>query len=277
MTRGLLLVPVLAGLVLTGCINASTLIKVKQDGSGTLEQAVLMNAQAFRGMFSAMGADGKPAQVGPSTINEADLKAAAAKLGEGVTFVSATPMKNDAGFEGVKAIYAFTDITKLQIDQDPNLSGASGGVQVQRKASKPVVFKMAKGANGTSVLTANFTDMQERAEARAQEQAPAPGQMSPDMVNPQMLEMAKAMFAGFHVLIDLEVAGQLVKSSSEYTTGNKVTLLEMDLGELLQDEAKLKEIQAKLGPNPSVAELKPYLAGVKGLKMNEPVVTIEFK
>src|SRR5689334_16533413 len=92
MTRRLLLVPVLASLVLTGCINASTLIKVKPDGSGTLEQTVLMNAQAFRGMFSAMGADGKPAQVGPSTVNEAELKAAASKLGEGVTYVSSAPM-----------------------------------------------------------------------------------------------------------------------------------------------------------------------------------------
>lgn len=276
MIRRLLTVSLLTCL-LTGCINASTLIKVKPDGSGTLEQMVLMNAQAFRGMFSAMGADGKPAQMGPATVNEAQLREAAAKLGEGVTFVSATPMKNEAGFEGVKAVYAFTDISKLQVDQDPNLSGTNQGVQVQRKASKPVVFKMAKSANGTSVLTANFTDMQDKAEAKAREQAPPAGQPGPDMVNPQMLEMAKAMFAGFHVVIDVEVAGQLVKTSSEYVAGNKVTLLEMDLGELLKNEAKLKEIQSKLGPNPTVAELKPYLAGVKGLKMNEPVVTIEFK
>jgi hypothetical protein len=276
MTRRLLFLPLLASL-LTGCINASTLIKIKPDGSGTLEQTVLMNGQAFKGMFAALGADGKPAPMGPSTINEAELKASAAKLGEGVTYVSATPMKNEAGYEGVKAIYAFTDISKLQVDQDPNLSGASGGVQVQRKASKPVVFKMAKGANGTSVLTANFTDMQEQAEARAKEQAPPQGQPGAEMVSPQMLEMAKAMFSGFRVAIDVEVAGQLVKSSSEHVAGNTVTLLAIDLGELLKDEAKLKEIQTKLGPNPSIAELKPYLSGVKGLKISEPVVTIEFK
>ena len=92
-----------------------------------------------------------------------------------------------------------------------------------------------------------------------------------------MMEMAKAMFNGFKVAIDLEVAGQIVKSSSDYVNGSRVTLLEMDLGELLKDEAKLKEIQAKLGPNPSVSELKPYLAGIKGLKINEPIVTVEFK
>jgi hypothetical protein len=275
MTRRLTIVPLLT-LVLTGCINSSTLIKVKHDGSGTLEQTVLMNAQAFRGMFTALGADGKPAQTGPTAVNEADLKAAAAKMGEGVTFVSATPLKAENGFEGTKAVYAFTDITKLQVDQDPSMAGGTS-VQVQRKPGKPVVFSMAKGANGTTVLTANFTDMQQQAEARAKEQAPPQGTMSPDAISPQMMEMAKAMFNGFKVAIDLEVAGQIVKSSSEYVSGPRVTLLEMDLGELLKDEAKLKEIQAKLGPNPSVSELKPYLAGIKGLKINEPIVTVEFK
>ena len=273
MTRRLTLVPLLT-LVLTGCINSSTLVKVKPDGSGTLEQTVLMNAQAFRGMFTALGADGKPAQVGPSAVNEAELKAAAAKMGEGVTFVSATPLKGDNGFEGTKTIYAFTDITKLQVDQDPSTAGG-GSVQMQRKPGKPVVFSLAKGANGTTVLTANFTDMQQRAEAKAAE-APAPGAATPE-ISPQMMEMAKAMFNGFKVAIDLEVAGQIVKSSSDYVNGSRVTLLEMDLGELLKDEAKLKEIQAKLGPNPSVSELKPYLAGIKGLKINEPIVTVEFK
>ena len=51
----------------------------------------------------------------------------------------------------------------------------------------------------------------------------------------------------------------------------------MDLGALLADEAKLKEVQKVLGPNASVAELKPYLKDIKGLKVNDPVVTIAFK
>ena len=36
-------------------------------------------------------------------------------------------------------------------------------------------------------------------------------------------------------------------------------------------------MQKALGPNASVSELKPYLKDVKGLKVNDPVVTISFK
>ena len=50
------------------------------------------------------------------------------------------------------------------------------------------------------------------------------------------------------------------------------------VGELNQyDEAKLKQVQKALGPNASVSELKPYLKDVKGLKVNDPVVTIAFR
>ena len=58
---------------------------------------------------------------------------------------------------------------------------------------------------------------------------------------------------------------------------SRVTLLEMDLEALMQDEAKLKQVQKALGPNASVSELKPYLKDVKGLKVNDPVVTIAFR
>ena len=56
-----------------------------------------------------------------------------------------------------------------------------------------------------------------------------------------------------------------------------MTLLEMDMEALLKDEAKLKELQKVLGPGASVSELKPYLKDVKGIKINDPVVTIAFK
>ena len=99
----------------------------------------------------------------------------------------------------------------------------------------------------------------------------------PNMDNPQMTEMMKTMFKGFKVNIDLQVAGTILKTNADHVAGSRVTLLEMDLGALLADEAKLREVQKVLGPNASVAELKPYLKDIKGLKINDPVVTIAFR
>lgn len=255
--------------LLTGCINSATLIRLKPDGSGTIEQSTLMNTQAFKGMLGGLEAQGaKPA--GP-VFSEADLKKQAERMG-GVTYVSSEPIKNANGFEGVKAVYAFEDINKVRVDQDPNLSGSTGGASftTESKTKSPVIFTFVK--TGTNpVLTVTFPDQEKSV------QAPDPSQGGPDMSNPQMLAMMKTMFDGFKVAIDLEVDGSIVKTNADYVSGNRITLLEMDLGQVLQDEAKLKELQSKVKPGASISEVKPYLKDIKGIKINDPIVTVEFK
>ncbi|MEP7118856.1 MAG: hypothetical protein ABI880_14800 [Acidobacteriota bacterium] len=252
----------------TGCIRSATTINVKADGSGTVEQTMLVNTGMMKGMLGGLG--GQQAQ-NAGTVNEADLKKTAARMGEGVTFVSAVPMKSDDGFEGSKAIYAFTDVTKLRVDQEPNLSGGNtGGIATPPKTSNPVTFEFAK-ADGGSTLTVTLKDKPKAAGA-----TPTPSG-GPDMDNPQMLDMMRSMFKGFKVSIDVVVAGKILKTNADYVTGSRVTLLEMDMEKLLQDETKLRNLQKVLGPDASVSELKPYLKDVQGLKINDPVVTIAFR
>ncbi len=259
----------LAAVLCTGCIRSATTINVKADGSGTVEQTMLVNLGMMKGMLGGMGGAPQGASGAPS---DDDLRRSAARMGEGVTFVSATPQKSDDGFEGTKAIYAFTDITKLRVDQDPNLSGSStGGISTPPKDSNPVTFAFVKGSDGVSTLTVSLKDKPKPAEAPA---APSGG---PDMDNPQMLDMMKSMFKGFKVSIDVNVAGKILKTNADHVNGSRVTMLEMDMEKLLQDEAKLRNVQKVLGPGASISELKPYLKDVQGLKVNDPVVTIAFK
>jgi hypothetical protein len=262
----------IAAALCTGCLRSSTVIKVKADGSGTVEQTMLMNLAFMKGMFSGMGQGGGQPTQAPGMINEADMRRMAERMGEGVTFVSATPVKAPDGFEGSTAVYSFTDISKLRVDQDPNLSGSNaGGLSTPPKTNNPVTFAMAKGTDGSSTLTVTLHDKPKSADA------PTAPQGGPDMDNPQMLEMMKTMFKGFKVGIDIEVAGKILKTNADHVAGSRVTLLEMDMEALLQDEGKLKQVQKMLGPDASVSELKPYLKDVKGLKVNDPVVTIAFR
>lgn len=260
-----LLVPALLAIAAAGCINSATLISVKADGSGTVEQTLLVNASAAKMMFGAPGADGPAA--GP-VVNEADLERAAERMG-GVRFVSAEPMTR-GGFEGVKALYAFDDINTVQVSQDPQMSGStSGSVAGPATASSPVRFKWARGAS-SSVLTVTF----DQAPGGTAAPDPADPQEMPD---PQMLGMMKTMFQGFKVAIDLQVDGTIVRTNADWVTGSRVTLLEMDLSALLDDQAKLAELQKSMKPGASFADVRPLLKGVKGIKVNEPVVTIEYR
>lgn len=255
--------------LVTGCINSATLLKIKPDGSGTIEQTMLMNTSALKPMMQGLEQQGaKPA--GPA-VNEADLKRAGERMG-GVTYVSGEPIKGPNGFEGVKALYSFADINQVRVDQDPNISGSTTGFSTTPKNDEDALtFKLARAA-GVSTLVVTFPDKPGSAGASKTEEAGGP-----DMSNPQMMAMMKTMFDGFKVAIDLEVLGTIVKTDADYVTGSKVTLLEMDLGALLQDEAKLKAIQSKVKPGASISEVKPYLKDIKGIKINNPVVTVVYR
>jgi hypothetical protein len=75
----------------------------------------------------------------------------------------------------------------------------------------------------------------------------------------------------------LEVVGSIVKTNAEYVSGPRITLLDLDIAALLADEAKLKALQGKLGPNASLSEVKPYLKDIKGIKIDGPSINVEFR
>jgi hypothetical protein len=263
--RALLIAVTSAALV--GCINSSTLIKVKPDGSGTIEQTTLVNTGAMKAMMPGMNQPGVPGSV----VNEADLKRAAERMGKGVRLVSSEPAKSGT-FEGSKAIFAFDDINQVQVSQDPGFSGSSDGMfnSAAPPPESPVRFSLTKNG-ATSLLTVQFQDKPVPADR------PDTPRGGPDMTDPTVLNMVKTMFDGFKVNIDLEVGGSIVKTNAEYVNGSRITLLEMDLAQLFQDQEKLKALQGKIGPGASLSEVKPYLKDVKGIKVDGPTVTVEFK
>jgi hypothetical protein len=262
------LLAIVTSVVLTGCINSTTLIKVKPDGSGTVEQTTLVNVAALKGMMPGMAQSGQA----PNVMNRADLERTASRMGKGVRLLSAEPTKNANGFEGVTAIFEFDDINQVQVSQDPNMGGSSDRrLSTEPTKDDPVKFKLTR-TGGTSVLTINFAD---KPGGGATPSADT-GDM-PDLTNPMMMNMIKTMFKGFKINIDLEVVGAIVKTNAEYVSGPRITLLEMDMEALLADEAKFKALQGKLGPDASLSEVKPYLKDIKGIKIDGPSISVEFR
>src|SRR5687767_11178439 len=88
---------------LTGCINSGTIVRVKPDGSGTIEQTTLVNMQALKGLMAGMGATGQMKESVPGVLNEEQFKQTAERIG--ARPVSVTPLK-EGGFEGAKAVFA---------------------------------------------------------------------------------------------------------------------------------------------------------------------------
>ncbi|HEV8133010.1 MAG TPA: hypothetical protein VGQ81_17305, partial [Acidobacteriota bacterium] len=161
---------------MTGCISSTTVIKIKPDGSGTVVQTTTMNAkmvaqmkEMMAEMAKAMAGDKPATEKAPEAgalFTESEARGKAAKMGEGVRFVSSEPIKTSEA-EGIRAIYAFDDITKLKVEEKPSAPGpvAAQGMAPQEADSSGMTFRFTKQANGNSLLTVLVPEKKGKAES----------------------------------------------------------------------------------------------------------------
>ena len=256
---------VLAGAVMcSACFQFSTVLTLKADGSGTIAQRLLFTQAAVAQLrqLAALGGggqDGNPA-------SEQQARDTAAILGPGVTYVSSTPINSSEGV-GRDSIYAFTDINQLSLDEAPL---GPGGVSVGPQNTGPaqrVSFKLTHQADGHALLTIHVPQLPVVSGNKASQtagNAPWAAQMA----------MLKPMLAGAKLSIAVEPGGPLVRTSSPYVSGQRVTLVEVNLDSLLNDDSLLQRLQAAQTPD----ETKAILKNVPGVKVNlDPEITIEFE
>jgi hypothetical protein len=270
------------GVGASGCIAVDVLVKVKGDGSGTVEKSLTMNPEAMAQMEAEMKASGAtsakakdPTKVTDEELlsgpfDPAELEKEAAKMGPGVTFVSATPVREKTRM-GVKAVFAFKDVSQLKLSQKPMPDSGPGGGKASPEDD--LKFSLAK-KGGNSVLTVISKGLDLKADAGKPKASPPPGGM--DKMAEGMLEMMKPMLKGLRITIGVEVDGTVVKTNSQYAVGNRVTFMDLDFGALLSDQKALAEFGEDM--EGSLAQQKVALAKLKGMKVHlEPEMVVEFK
>jgi hypothetical protein len=242
----------------SACFQMTTVLKVAANGSGTIEHRMLYSPTAVAQLrqFAALGGGGQAFD----PLSEQQAREMTASIGPGVTYVSSEPIASPLG-QGRAAIYAFTDVSQLRISTQP---AAPAGLKIRTPSfsteAQSVTFAMTRNSAGNAVLQINvpepnFLDALGSPNATAQ------------------IGMIKTMLAGARVLLAAEPAGTVVHSSSPYVEGSRVTLLEVDLDQVLKDETLLPRLQAATTPD----EAKAIVKGATGLKINlDRAITIEF-
>lgn len=270
---------------ITGCIQVDKVVKLKPDGSGTIEETVVMSKEMVAQMkqmtegFSGLGGEkpaGGAAPQGFHLMDEKKLREAAGKMGEGVTFVSAKPVMKPSG-EGFVATYAFADINKLKLSQDlgdsmpqggPGGPDGAGGPGAPKPApSDPVTFQFTKGAPASLTITSPQPKQPAEMPKR-----PAQPEGSEDMA----MMMMQQMFKDMKMSLAIEFVGRITQTNATNVSGSRVTLAEMDFNKVLANPEKFKAL-TKAQPK-SLDEAKVLLKGVDGIKMEtQPKVTVKFQ
>jgi hypothetical protein len=235
-------------LTTTGCFQIATTITVAGDGTGTIEQRQFITAAGLAQLGQVTMGGGR----GVDPLSEEAARSAASRLGEGVTYVSSTPIAEGAG-RGREITYAFTDINRVHVGFDAPVQGLAPG------QSGGVAFVMSTLDNGHALLRITVPQ-------------PLLAEGGSAIPPADQIDMARPFLTGARVAIALEPAGTIVRASSPFVDGNRVTLLEIDFDQLLKDD-----VLARLRGAKSADELNAIIGTVPGLKLNlEPEITIEF-
>jgi hypothetical protein len=258
--RSVLLIAV--ALASGGCFQMTTVLKVNGDATGTIDHQMIFTKAALAQLRQLGALSGGRAQ-GVDLTSEQQAREMASGLGPGVTYVSSTPVTTAEG-EGRATIYAFTDVSQIRVNQQPE---APGGINVQgpNADSGTITCSLTHEANGNAVLHVNLPEPN------------IPGATGePAAGNPAVaaqLAVMRSLLRGARVTIAVEPHGRLVRTNSPHVDGQRVTLLDVDLDRLLGDDAFVAKLQAAKTQD----ELKELLKAAPGLKIVlEREVTIEF-
>ena len=279
-------------LSMVSCLQIDTLIKVKPDGSGTIEETFMMSkevVQLMKGMVGQMmegmaeSGKGPPAKQPEqkqamesfNLFDEAKLKQEAGAKGEGVTYVSGKKIATDA-FEGYRAVYAFADINKLKLNQNPSDSVPSdpSGSGSENK-EEHVTFHFTKGAPATLIVKLPEEKPVKKDDAAESAEAPEPSPVEKQQ-SEMMLAQMKQMFKGMKIAMAIEVEGAVVQTNATHREGSRITMMELDFGKLLEMPEKLLQF-SQLEPE-TLEDAKKFMKDLPGIKveMNKEVM-IKFK
>jgi hypothetical protein len=270
---------VLVAFTFSGCFQEEKVIKLNPDGSGTVVETMVMSkevVQQLQGFASGFGGltGGKSKGDGAASpfqiLDENKLRDAADKMGDGVTFVSATPVTTAMG-EGFVATYAFEDINKLKVDQNPgdNVPGGNNPMMKMNKMKKePVKFEFTKGSPASLTVKMPQPKQADLEKSRPKMPNAAGGDMAAMMM--------QQMFKNLKISVAVEVGGKITESNAEYQDGSRVTLVDIDFNKVLADPEKFKAL-TQAQPK-TLEEAKTLVKGIDGIKAEtQPTVTVKFQ
>lgn len=256
-------------LLFTGCFSHHTIIRVNADGSGTIEQEVVL-LESMVQMLQMFAPPGQAEDAPLYTLE--DLEAEAAAMGEGVTLVSVEPLDTGDASQGYRAIYAFEDVRKLTIEQNaeppmPDAMSADMPDAAPDAPSEAIQFDFTPGTPAALSIRVPMPDQED-----FENNDPVPDSLN----QTPPIEMLRGMFEGARISLVVEVDGTITDTDATYRDGDQVVLMDIDFEALLEDPEQFENLTNRQ-PS-SITEAREMLESIDGIKVEtQEVIQIRFE
>lgn len=265
---------IIFSIFLTGCLQVDTKVNLNKDGSGTIEETVLMKdavIQMFK-EFAVMfdSTKGEDFQM----FKEDELKTKASNYGEGVDYVSGEKFSIE-GYEGYKVIYSFKDINKIKLSPNPDDKIPFGeenmGAEMneEKAVDDYLKFNFAKGNPSTLII--DFPKPQAEVDSVIKETEA----VQDSAFNEDMNDKLSEMFSGLKMNLTINFSDDIDETDASFVNGNEVTVLQVDFSEILKHKDVMTKLQ-KSKPE-TMEQFKEAVGDIKGIKIEfKDKITIKF-
>ena len=258
-----------AAVFFNGCIQIETTLFVKKDGSGTINERVVMS-KTFVNMLKEFA---HSFQDSTSTdefalFKEDEIISDAQNYGADVSYVSHNFISEE-NWEGYTAVYAFNDVSKIKLTPDPDDKVEVGmGEEKTTQAKDYYYFSFIKGDIPELIIDRPEIQMDE---GEGEESEQDETQEANDQLGDEFIKMME----GMSIKVKVGIEGEILNTNATYVDGSEVTLFQMDLSEMMKDKDNFKEFTSKQPEN--VEEMKEFLKKFPSMKLEiEKPVKIKF-
>lgn len=262
----------IAGLLL-GCVNVSSTLTVRPDGSGTVTERMMLPPQVAVMMQSLQ-------QMGDSTTSrdlftEEEVRKRIESM-PGLRLESMTMLSNEQG-EGYEAVYAFENLNEANYDPAP------GDVlpedAAQRRRETPFDILSAVDLSFTPGSPAALTIQMPRDEDDSGVDGDSLSfDSSDDPETPREERMLRQILKDSGVRLAVQVEGTIVETNATHRSGSTVTLFDVDFGTLMQDSTAFSRMMSENESVESTTAAYERLNTLPGVTIEpQETVTIRFQ
>ncbi len=260
------------------CFRTSSVVKIKEDGSGEITARYYFSPQVVQ-MVDQMEALGG-VELGEEMANftlireiiaprKKSLITDAESYGEGVTYGRHEQGKDSEGWQGYTVVYQFEDVRKIKIDENTvpgkakELVEASGQDLDMEKGGKLTFALEGKKLTVNSTLASASVD--EMIDEEQLNQAKELG-LKPS----EAMQAAAASTQGMRAGIFLRIDPGIAETNAEHVTGNLIIMTDAEISKVMQDPDFISFIDKVVDDPDSVSD-----DSIRTLFKNIEAMTIE--
>lgn len=265
-----LTVLLLVAALVVGCMNMSSTLTVRPDGSGTVSERLTVSPE-FAKMMRKMQQMNDSTSSSGALFSEEEIQARADSI-PGLHLKSTEMISGPEG-EGYEAIYRFDNLNEVQLNPSPD-DVLPERPEDQNEEDAPfdllseVDFSHTPGSPATLSITMPRSEEQDVG-------VDTPGEGPP---SDQQVQMMRDMMSDSGFRLAVTVEGEIVETNASHRSESTITLMEMDFGTLTQDSSAFRKVVSGNQQSVSSRATIDSLNALPGITIEpEETVTIRYE